>query len=197
MKIFRISLLIGLIFCLASSVSAQKIDCLECHKDLTEGKVVHAALQMGCDSCHTGVNASSIPHKFKGNKGLKADSPGLCYECHSKNDFTRKVRHAPVAGGLCLSCHVPHSSTNNALLLKEANLLCRQCHESIDKKPHVVFGTPPKNHELAGRKDPNREGKRFDCVSCHMPHSSAWIKLFRYEAQDTAGLCKHCHDFIQ
>jgi len=46
-------------------------------------------------------------------------------------------------------------------------------------------------------EDPKREGKPFDCLSCHVPHSSAWGKLFRYEAQNTASLCKNCHDFMQ
>jgi predicted CXXCH cytochrome family protein len=199
MPIIRLShilyFLVTVLFGVASE-SAQAADCLECHKDLTEGKVVHAAVQMGCEGCHTGVDASAIPHKFIGNKGLKAQPPTLCYECHSKDTFTKLNRHVPVAKGMCLSCHTPHSGPNDALLLKDAYHLCLQCHENVDKKPHAVFGSPPQSHALRGREDPKREGKPFDCLSCHLPHSSAWGKLFRYEAQDTAGLCKNCHDFM-
>jgi len=196
-RISLMPLVLAMILCVPGSALAQKIDCLECHKDLTKGKVVHAAVQMGCESCHTGVDASAIPHKFTGKKGLSAGPPDICYQCHSKDEFTKKIQHAPVAGGMCLSCHLPHSSPNDSLLIKDAFQLCSQCHEDIRKKPHVVFGSPPRGHELAGRKDPNRENKEFGCISCHVPHSSAWGKLFRYESQNAAGLCKYCHEFMQ
>lgn len=194
--IIQMLFLLGIALGLAASVSAQKVDCLECHKDLTQGKIVHAAIQMGCDTCHTGVDASSIPHKFTGTKGLKANPPGLCYGCHSKEEFTKAVRHSPVAAGMCMSCHNPHSSSGEALLLLRVNKLCVQCHADIAN--HVKISIPPfQIHPLEGPSDPNRKGKSFDCVSCHMPHSSAWGKLFRYDAKDAAGLCKHCHDFMQ
>ncbi len=195
--IFRISFVLGTILFSTHSVSAQKIDCLECHKDLTEGKVVHPAVQMGCERCHTGVDASAIPHKFTGAKGLKTDPPELCYQCHSKDDFAKKIQHAPVAAGTCLSCHVPHSSTNESLLRKPGVELCKQCHEDIEQKHRVMIGSPPHNHSLFAFKDPKRKGKPFNCLSCHVPHSSAWGKLFRYDAQNAEGLCKYCHEFLQ
>jgi predicted CXXCH cytochrome family protein len=190
------SLIPGIVLFVADSAASQKINCLDCHKDLTEGRVVHAAVQMGCESCHTGVDASVIPHKFKGKKGLKADPPDLCFQCHSKDQFTKKNQHAPVAGGMCLSCHLPHSGPNDSLLAKEVPELCKQCHEDVDVKPHVMVGSPPHGHSLVGIKDPKRKGKPFNCLSCHVPHSSAWGKLFRYEAQNADDLCKHCHEFL-
>jgi len=196
-NIFLLPLLLGVILCWTDSALAQKIDCLECHKDLTKGKVVHAAVQMGCEGCHSGVDASVTPHKFAGKKGLSADIPDLCYQCHSKDGFTKKSKHAPVAGGMCLSCHSPHSSPNDSLLIKDAYKLCSECHGDILNKPHVVFGSPPRAHVLVGREDPKREGKPFDCTSCHVPHSSAWGKLFRYEAENAGSLCKNCHEFMQ
>lgn len=192
----RMSFIPVVILFLVDSASPQTINCLDCHKGLTEGRVVHAAVQMGCESCHTGVDASAIPHKFTGKKGLKEEAPNLCYQCHSKDEFTKKSQHAPVAGGMCLSCHVPHSGQNNSLLTKETSQLCKQCHEDIFTKPHVMVGSPPHGHPLTGVKDRKRKGKPFNCLSCHVPHSSEWGKLFRYEAQDTAGLCKHCHEFL-
>jgi len=196
-RISQTLFILGITLWLAGSVCAQKVDCLECHKDKMKGKVVHPAAQMGCDSCHTGVDASSIPHKFTGTKGLKADAPSLCYDCHSKDEFTKKIQHAPVAGGMCLTCHDPHSSSNEALLSAKVPDLCKQCHEDIFKKPHVVINMPPGNHPLTGRWDPNRNGKSFNCLSCHVPHSSAWGKLFRYDAANAKGLCKYCHEFMQ
>ncbi len=176
---------------------AQKVDCLECHKDLTEGKVVHPAVQMGCQSCHTGVDATSVPHKFADKLGLSAQPPDLCFQCHDKAQFTKKVQHAPVAAGKCLNCHTPHSGPNESLLKAAGNALCEQCHAGIVSKPHVVMDLLKSGHVLAGLRDPVREGKRFGCISCHVPHSSDWGKLFRYDAENAPGLCKYCHEFLQ
>lgn len=195
-RTFRMSFIPAIVLFLANSAASETINCLDCHKDLTEGRVVHAAVQMGCESCHTGVDASAIPHKLTGKKGLKADLPDLCYQCHSKDEFTKKSQHAPVAGGMCLSCHVAHSGPNVSLLTKDIPQLCKQCHEDVFMKPHLMVGSPPHGHPLAAFKDRKRKGKPFNCLSCHVPHSSAWGKLFRYEAQNREGLCKQCHEFL-
>ncbi len=180
----------------AVSASAEKIDCLQCHKELSEGKVVHPAIQMGCENCHSGVDASDIPHKFSGRKGLASEPPELCFNCHGKEDFSKKIKHQPVSAGQCLSCHLPHSGPNRFLLIKDGNQLCLTCHPEIRQKPHIKSGPLPEGHQLSGRRDPNREGMPFGCISCHVPHSSDWGKLFRYEAQKPSDLCKHCHEFM-
>jgi predicted CXXCH cytochrome family protein len=180
------------------AAAAEEVDCLMCHGDLAGGKVVHAAVAMGCVVCHTGVDASDIPHKFTGDKGLSAQPPDLCYQCHSKQEFTRKVQHAPVAGGMCLFCHTPHSGPNPSLLTTEGNALCLQCHADVKNKPHAQvarFSVP--GHPISGKSDPLREGKPFGCLSCHVPHSSDWMRLFRYKAEEPSGICKHCHEFLQ
>lgn len=164
---------------------AAEVNCLDCHPDLGKGKVVHPAVQMGCTGCHTGVDASNIPHVFKGKKGLSSAPPELCFGCHDKSAFTKKDVHPPVAAGDCLSCHTPHSGPNESLLLNNVNSLCGGCH------PDLSFH----NHPLQGAKDPKRNGKTFTCVSCHNPHSSDWGKLFRYEADSSIELCAHCHKF--
>lgn len=181
----------------AGSARAEEVDCLMCHGDLAEGKTVHPAVQMGCTVCHTGVDASDIPHKFTGEKGLSAQPPDLCFQCHSQDEFTKKVQHAPVAAGMCLFCHNPHSSPNASLLTTAGNGLCLQCHADVAKKPHAISRFTSIGHKLSAKKDPLREGKPFGCLSCHVPHSSDWGKLFRYEAKDASGLCKHCHEFLQ
>jgi predicted CXXCH cytochrome family protein len=172
---------------LSLPVWAEEIDCLQCHKDLTEGKVVHPAVQMGCGSCHSGVNASVVPHKFTGKLGLSAGPPALCFQCHDKGAFTKKIIHAPVEAGMCLSCHTPHSGPFDSLLKVNGNALCRQCH------PQLPQSHP--DHPLSGPSDPARKGKPFGCISCHVPHSSDWGKLFRYKAADFPGLCTYCHKF--
>ena len=187
-----------MVVCLAVPAFAGPVDCLECHKDLTTKKVVHAAVTMGCDSCHTDLDASEVPHKFgKGKKGLSSQPPELCFGCHDKKEFTKKSEHAPVAAGSCGDCHDYHSSNNEKLLKQVGNRLCAQCHPDIEKKPHVIMRPPTGAHTLAGRRDPNRDGKPFGCISCHVPHSSQWGKLYRYEASQPSDMCKHCHEFLR
>jgi predicted CXXCH cytochrome family protein len=50
-----------------------------------------------------------------------------------------------------------------------------------------------KGHVIQARQDPRRRGRSFGCTSCHRPHSSAYIRLFRYEADKPFDLCVHCH----
>lgn len=190
-------LLLPAFFLAQPAAQAEEMDCLMCHGDLAEGNVVHPAVQMGCVVCHTGVDASEIPHKFTGEKGLSAGLPDLCFQCHSQDEFTRKNQHPPVAGGMCLFCHSPHSGPNESLLSAKGNALCLQCHSDVTKKPHALSRFKAPSHRLSGSKDPKREGKPFGCLSCHVPHSSDWGKLFRYEAEDASSLCKHCHEFLQ
>ena len=184
-------------------LSADQPDlCYGCHdKEKFTKKHVHPAIGMGCTSCHN-------PHASQNEKLLVATVPDLCFNCHDKADFTRKNVHVPVEGGMCLDCHDPHSSDSYWLLQKDQLELCTGCHDTITKKPHVISGFgPAKGHPLgAPRKDkktkkmklpedPARKGKPFACSSCHNPHSSDSIHLFRYPAKSAMELCVNCHNF--
>lgn len=191
-------ILLCLLLCLAISSRTEAVNCPDCHMDLISKKVVHTAVKMGCASCHISVDTSTIPHKFtNGKRGLNAEPPELCFGCHNKEGFSRKSQHAPVASGTCNGCHNYHASDNENLLLADSYKLCLQCHPNIPKKPHVVIKMTGNSHVLLGRKDPNREGKPFDCTSCHLPHSSDWGKLYRYQATQPSELCKNCHEFLR
>ena len=272
---------------------AKEVDCLSCHEAVAKGKDVHPAVGMGCTACHTGVDAAEVPHKMTGTvaKGLSADQPDLCYGCHDKTKFTRKVVHpalamgctachnphasknekllnaelpdlcftchdktkfsgkfihapvgigmctachdphsspnpkllvseppdlcftchekkeftkknvhAPVAGGMCLSCHRPHASEHTSLLVKAPVEVCLECHPDVRRTPHALAGFSGRGHAIGepkrGRKpvtDPARPGKVFYCGSCHNPHSSDSMKLFRYKANSSFGICQYCH----
>ena len=37
--------------------ASAQVDCSQCHPDLAQGKSVHAAVAMGCDSCHSAIHA--------------------------------------------------------------------------------------------------------------------------------------------
>lgn len=169
--------------------------CYNCHDKLKfTGKFIHAPVGIGmCPSCHA-------PHQAENEKLLLSLSPDLCYNCHDKAEFNKKNIHAPVASGACLTCHKPHTSEDIALLKKDPNKLCFDCHAGVRKIPHAVAGFSFAGHPLGmvkkGKKaidDPARPGKKFYCGSCHNPHSSDSMLLYRYETSSTIGLCMYCH----
>jgi len=89
-------------------------ECLACHADKAEGKVVHPAVAMGCFSCHY-VRGSGDTTRVV----LKTPkSTVLCITCHAdKKAGSAKHMHAPVTKD-CLRCHDAHVSENKALLKK-------------------------------------------------------------------------------
>ena len=156
----------------------QPVNCLDCHSDLAPEKGAHPAVAMGCTACHTGIDASDMPHKLKNKiaRGLSAAQPDLCYGCHDRSMFEKKVIHAAVGMG-CTGCHNPHASKNPKLLLAALPDLCYNCHDKgvFTKKsvhPPVAAGM---------------------CTSCHSPHSSDQASLLLRPVSD---LCITCHTTI-
>lgn len=171
--------------------SEQPVLCYDCHdKGMFTKKTVHAAVGMGCTGCHS-------PHSSDNEKLLISAPPDLCFTCHDSAEFRKKNVHSPVAGGMCLTCHTPHSSDQVALLAKEPILVCLDCHGDVEKKPHAIKGSKGTGHPLGkkDKQDPKRPERKFYCGSCHNPHSSDSMKLFRYPAKATMGLCVNCHKF--
>lgn len=164
---------------LQSYALGAEVNCLECHDDLAKEKYVHPALQMGCTACHEGIDASVVPHKktTKFAKGLSADQPELCFNCHDKKDFTRKTVHPALEMG-CTSCHNPHSSKIPKLLTAEPPKLCYGCHEQKEFTKKNV-------HE------PVSEGM---CMTCHLPHSSDHPSLL---AKEPIRVCLDCHPDVR
>ncbi len=203
--VFSAGLLLMIFFAVAAG--AEEINCIICHEQLTKGQSVHAAVQMGCPTCHTAVDASTVPHKLQGKtaKGLSADVPDLCFGCHNKAEFSKANVHMPVAGGMCLSCHKPHASDNPFLLVKGIYVVCLDCHADVQKRPHVLAVSPGKGHPVGrsfqdgktGKEktvmDLNRPDRPFYCASCHQPHGSDYRKLLRFESTTAFDICTHCH----
>jgi len=171
--------------------------CYTCHdKGMFSKKEVHAAIGMGCTSCHN-------PHSTDTAKLLTADQPEVCYTCHDKGMFTKKTVHSPVAAGMCLSCHSAHASDEMALLLKKPVDVCLECHADVPAKAHGDALSSAGRHPLSGPTmtlegesvppDPAQPGKPFYCGSCHSPHSTDTPHLFLYGARSSKDLCKHCH----
>jgi len=176
-------ILFALVSCLPLNSYAQQTKagaqeaepCLMCHEPLSKEKVVHQALQMGCPTCHSAIDASDIPHKKTNKiaKGLSSDQPDLCYGCHDKSKFTKKTIHAAVDMG-CTGCHNPHSSKNDKLLTSEPPDLCYTCHDKTaftKRKAHM----------------PVAAGK---CLTCHEHHAGNNPTLL---ARPMFELCTSCH----
>lgn len=155
---------------------AAEVNCLDCHEELSKGKVVHAAVQMGCVGCHSGIDASDVPHvkKNKLPRGLSAEQPDLCFGCHDKAKFTGRNIHAPVGIGMCTDCHSPHKSDFPKLLLKEQPELCYKCH---DKK-------------LFSKKNVHAPVEGGMCLDCHKPHASEHFTLL---VKEPVNVCFECH----
>lgn len=163
--------------------------CYACHgRTKFSAATIHAPVGVGlCISCHN-------PHKSENKKLLIAEKQTLCFNCHEKEKLTgMKSTHKPVREGLCLECHDPHASNNLFLVLRKGNILCRKCHPTVEKSPHAVTALKTGGHPIRGKEDPKRPGKIFECLSCHLPHTSEWGKLFRYRAESTFDLCIYCH----
>jgi len=165
---------------MSSPAIAQEVDCLKCHAGLLKNKpVVHAAVQMGCSACHTGIaDALKVPHKKTTTfaKGLSADQPELCYGCHDKAKFTRSVVHPALQMG-CTACHDPHASNKAKLLAADVPGQCGSCHDKAEFTRKNVH--PP----VAGGM----------CLSCHDPHSSPQSGML---VKPHVELCGECHDQV-
>ena len=76
-------------------------------------------------------------------------------------------------------------------------MLCLDCHGAVEKSPHAIKGFGNAGHPVGKRekKDPKRPDRLFTCGSCHNPHSSDSIRLFRYPAKSTMALCRNCHTY--
>lgn len=154
--------------------SAQESPCLACHADFKKpAKSVHAAMGMGCETCHKPVEGKSHPDQ-KGSIKLTQDVPELCYNCHDRSKFTTgKSGHTVV--GMCTGCHNPHASNSDKLLKAGQPELCYFCHEKTKfakKYVHSII--------TAG-----------GCTSCHTPHISNNPALL--SSNDINELCKTCH----
>jgi predicted CXXCH cytochrome family protein len=170
---------VALGFGAASAAESLVVDCLMCHSELAAGPVKHAAVEMGCPTCHPGIDASDVPHKVTNGKkrGLASDQPGLCYGCHEEKRFTGRHVHAAILGG-CTSCHQVHGSKNARLLNSPVPGLCFTCH---DKGAFT-------------RKYQHGPAAAGTCFFCHAPHASAYRWLL---TGYTVRLCLTCHPQVK
>ncbi|MBI5206028.1 MAG: hypothetical protein HZA11_14035 [Nitrospirae bacterium] len=175
----KIKGLISLLSALCSLLSispafAEENPCLSCHSQYSKtAKVVHAALEMGCDTCHQPVKGMKHPQQ-KGSIKLSHEVPALCYICHDETRFKGKFVHSPVSGGMCSSCHNVHQSDFSRILVLAVPNLCYNCHENKTGKKHVHA--------------PTAKGQ---CNLCHNAHASNTTSLLM--TLHLNDLCVSCH----
>jgi predicted CXXCH cytochrome family protein len=180
MRLFKILILLTAILFIAAPLiyeahSAEENPCVACHADLKKpAKSVHAAIALGCSSCHKTVEGKNHPAQ-KGSIILTQNMPGLCFGCHDEAKFKDKSVHQPVSGGMCTGCHDAHQSNFPKLLMKNVPGLCYNCHKEAN-----FTGKGKSGHTNIGM-----------CNGCHAPHSSKSNKLLLNEQPE---LCYTCHE---
>ena len=185
--------------------------CLSCHQtglNVPEKGSRHAALDMGCDTCHTTHKTGAEP-TMDNQFHLTKAAPALCLDCHDAKDADLQKAHQnqPFATANCLECHDPHQSASPKLMVKfqhppfeargcdtchapakdgkvvltqaDAKSICVTCH---DDKPKLI--------DAAKVQHPGAMG---DCTDCHSPHASKQPGLPK---TDAVTICLGCHSEI-
>ena len=139
--------------------------CLTCH---TTGLNVptkgsrHAALDMGCDTCH--VTHKTGPEPTQENRfHLTKAAPALCLDCHDAKDADLQKAHKnqPFATANCVECHDPHQSDH-----AEADGEVSACAVSGERLRHLPRagqgrqgGADADRCQVALRHLPRRQGQ--------------------------------------
>ncbi len=167
--------------------------CYTCHRSMMNVPFVHGpAGTYTCVYCHAlqGERKYAVP---------KRDAES-CLECHADKaaEFKkRKYLHGPIDAGMCEICHDPHGSAYPAQLRAPVNDLCLSCHDKIANEFHATRTPRGKGHPLKAKEDlnPQRKGKEFTCVSCHLPHAADVRYYYRSNEEEKMRLCQMCHNY--
>jgi predicted CXXCH cytochrome family protein len=185
--------------------------CLTCHQtglNVPEKGSHHAALDMGCDTCHT-IHKTGEELTPQNQFHLTKAAPALCVDCHDPKDAGLQKAHQnqPFGSADCLQCHDPHQSAVPKLMAKFmhppfADKQCDVCHApakdgkvvltQADAKSLCVtcHDDKPKLIESAKVQHPGAAG---DCTDCHNPHASKQPGLPK---TDSVSICLGCHTDI-
>jgi predicted CXXCH cytochrome family protein len=182
--------------------------CLACHNqgvDTPPNGSRHAALDMGCDTCHVIHKTGAEPtaeNQFHLTKAVLA----LCVDCHDPKDAALQKAHQnqPFGTANCISCHDPHQSARPKLMaaflhspFAEKN--CGTCHAPAQDGKVVLSKANVKDLCVTCHSDKAEQiekakvqhpGAAGDCTDCHNPHASAQPGL---PATDAVSICVTCH----
>jgi predicted CXXCH cytochrome family protein len=195
----------------ATSGDAKENLCLTCHTtglNVPEKGSRHAALDMGCDTCHVTHKTGDIG-KVEFDFHLKKAPPALCVDCHDVKDAGLQKAHQnqPFETANCVSCHDPHQSTAPKLMAKFTHppfgdKQCEVCHAPAKDGKVVLTQTDAKalcvtchddKAKLIETAKVQHPGAAGDCTDCHSPHASRQLGLPKTNAVD---ICLGCHSDI-
>ena len=191
-----------------SGTGSQENLCLRCHNigvNVPKDGSRHAALDMGCETCHlTHKNGDRDKIEFAAH--LKKDVPALCVECHDTKDASLQKAHQdqPFAGANCLQCHNPHESAKPKLLQTFLHVpfeskMCDSCHLPAKDGKVVLTAADSRAlcvscHEEQAKKieaaKVQHPGAQGDCIACHNPHAG---KSPGFLQPDPVKACLACH----
>jgi predicted CXXCH cytochrome family protein len=185
--------------------------CLSCHQtglNVSEKGSRHAALDMGCETCHT-THKAGDREKPEFAYHLTKSTPQLCIDCHDPKaaDLQKAHQGQPFGTADCIQCHDPHQS--NAPKLMQAylhnpfeNKMCDTCHQpakdgkvvltQADAKSLCVTCHEDKAKQIDSAKVPHA-GAAGDCTDCHNPHASKTPGLPK---TDAVNICLTCHSEV-
>jgi predicted CXXCH cytochrome family protein len=195
----------------ATSGGAKENLCLSCHNigvDVPEKGSRHAALDMGCDTCHITHKTGEIG-KVEFDFHLTKATPALCLDCHDAKDAKLAAAHRnqPFEKADCLTCHDPHQSAAPKLMAKFthppfADKQCEVCHAPAKDGKVVLTQADAKSlcvtcHDeqakLIESAKVQHPGAAGDCTDCHNPHASRQPGLPK---TDKVSICLSCHSEI-
>ncbi|HWR35229.1 MAG TPA: cytochrome c3 family protein [Clostridia bacterium] len=183
--------------------------CLSCHKtglDVPAEGSRHAALDMGCSTCHI-THKTGEAGKREFDFHLTKDAPALCVDCHDPKDDTIAKAHngQPIAKADCLTCHDPHQSNGKKLVQRFVHApfsdkdSCATCHEAPKDGKVVLTQAEPKAlcvtcHEEQAKKIETAKvqhpGAMGNCTDCHNAHAG---KSQGFPKPDAVNACLACH----
>ena len=192
----------------AASGEKGKNLCLDCHNqglNVPEKGSRHAALDMGCDTCHV-THKVGERGKVEFDKHLTKAIPALCIDCHDVKDAALIKAHneQPFATANCLQCHDPHQSAQPKLMQKFAHppfadKSCDTCHApakdgkvvltNADTKALCVTCHSEQAEKIDKAKVPH-PGAQGECVACHNPHAGSTPGFLH---PDPVNACLACH----
>jgi predicted CXXCH cytochrome family protein len=192
----------------ASSGDAKENLCLSCHKtglDVAEKGSRHAALDMGCETCHV-THRTGERGKEEFDFHLTKAAPALCLDCHDAKDANLQKAHEnqPFATANCIQCHDPHQSRAPKLLQAFThnpfeNKMCETCHKPAKDGKVVLAAGSAKDLCVTCHDDTVKQiadakvqhpGAAGECTDCHDPHAG---KTPGFVKPDPVNACLGCH----
>ncbi len=183
--------------------------CLTCHKigmDVPKGGSRHAALDMGCATCHT-THKVGEKGKIEFDYHLTKSTPQLCLDCHDAKDEALRKAHnnQPFDQVNCVTCHDPHQSAKPKLAQVFVHApysdkdSCSTCHNAPVNGKVVLTQKDSKTLCLTCHEDKGKQietakvqhpGAMGECVDCHSPHAAKSPGLPKTTAVE---ICLSCH----